>query len=520
MADKVLVGNKQAFRAKYGNDISNIQDAIDRLIAADQGRGLQTIYVPVDDSQAMTAAGGNSVTDPTSPRQNKEAIDAIYNSYTPQYLVLLGSIDVIPHQDLDNPAFNPERPDDDPDRQVPSDLPYACEATYSNNPGDFVGPTRVVSRLPDVTAAQNPAYLIHLLDLACRAVPLTHSDYAAYLGVSAAVWTQSTSLSLGAVFGSATAQQDVPPATSQWPANLLSSRSHFFNCHGAHLSSQYFGQSGDNYPVAHDAAYISGKLTPGTIAAAECCYGAELYDPASIPSGQTGIANVYLDEGAYCFWGSTTIAYGPDTSNAWADTICQYFLNSVLAGASIGRAALAARQTYVKNSPALSPTDLKTLAQFILLGDASVQCVESKAPAEESMRKYAVPGLSMILSKRLERIDRRSSLADEGFALSGSKAVAESSPSAQPSPDVLKMLNQLSVTARLQEPSVRSYRVRGGPEPKLRIMGLEAATTTTAFHLLSERTRRDERTGVVLLHILEIAESNGRMVRVRELFSR
>ena len=185
-----------------------------------------------------------------------------------------------------------------------------------------------------------------------------------------------------------------PPATDLWPNTLLALRSHFFNCHGAHFSSQYFGQSGDNYPVAHDAAYISGKLTPGTIAAAECCYGAELYNPSNLPTGQIGIANVYLEGGAYGFWGSTTIAYGPDTSNAWADTICQYFLTSVLAGASIGRAALVARQTYVKNSPAMSPTDLKTLAQFILLGDASVQCVQTKAPAEESMRKYVIPGTS------------------------------------------------------------------------------------------------------------------------------
>ena len=56
MTDKVVIGNNQALRTKYGNDISGIQDAINRLIASDQGRGLQTIYVPVDDPQAMSAA--------------------------------------------------------------------------------------------------------------------------------------------------------------------------------------------------------------------------------------------------------------------------------------------------------------------------------------------------------------------------------------------------------------------------------------------------------------------------------
>ena len=43
--------------------------------------------------------------------------------------------------------------------------------------------------------------------------------------------------------------------------------------------------------------------------AAECCYGAELYEPAKA-QGQAGIANTYLGEGAIGFLGSTTIAYG------------------------------------------------------------------------------------------------------------------------------------------------------------------------------------------------------------------
>src|SRR5713101_7104466 len=64
--------------------------------------------------------------------------------HTPQYIVLLGAVDVIPHQDLQNPAYNPGRPDDDPDQIVPSDLPYACAAPYSQNAADFIAPARVV----------------------------------------------------------------------------------------------------------------------------------------------------------------------------------------------------------------------------------------------------------------------------------------------------------------------------------------------------------------------------------------
>src|SRR5580692_156824 len=34
------------------------------------------------------------------------------------------------------------------------------------------------------------------------------------------------------------------------------------------------------YPDAHLATWIDGRVSAGTVVAAECCYGAELYDPA------------------------------------------------------------------------------------------------------------------------------------------------------------------------------------------------------------------------------------------------
>ena len=52
------------------------------------------------------------------------------------YLMLLGSIDVIPHQDLRNPVYADDK-EDDP--RAWGDLPYACEAPYSKDVADFVG---------------------------------------------------------------------------------------------------------------------------------------------------------------------------------------------------------------------------------------------------------------------------------------------------------------------------------------------------------------------------------------------
>ena len=61
-----------------------------------------------------------------------------------------------------------------------------------------------------------------------------------------------------------------------------------------------------------------------------------------------------------------------EDDNGSADLICQYFLQSVLKGASIGHATLMARQQYVANVAEMDATDLKTLAQFYLLGDPSI----------------------------------------------------------------------------------------------------------------------------------------------------
>ena len=54
---------------------------------------------------------GKAVKDPTSPRQNKEAIDVIFRAANPEYLMILGAPDVVPHQDMANPAYSPPADD-------------------------------------------------------------------------------------------------------------------------------------------------------------------------------------------------------------------------------------------------------------------------------------------------------------------------------------------------------------------------------------------------------------------------
>ncbi len=63
------------------------------------------------------------------------------------------------------------------------------------------------------------------------------------------------------------------------------------------------------------------------------------------------------------------------------DLICQYFVRAVRDGASLGRAALEARHRFASQLSHLDPSDLKTLIQFYLLGDPSIQPVEAPGHA-------------------------------------------------------------------------------------------------------------------------------------------
>jgi hypothetical protein len=374
--DKVLLTNRSALTAKYGAKLAAVDKAVAALAAADKARGLTTAVVNLDDAAVMKALGATAVTDATDPGQNKTAIDAVFHAYTPDYLVLLGSVDVVPQQPMRNPVYDGAN---DVDRFAPGDLPYACNAPFSDDASDFIGPDRVVGRIPDVTGATDPAALLAVLAVATKWKQRTRADYEDHLGITAKVWQKSTVLSLRNVFGAADIHTS-PTEGPAWEKAMLSRRVHFVNCHGADSDSQFYGQEGTNYPVAHQAKLVSGHVRAGTIAAAECCYGAQLWAPQGV-DGQEPMPIAYLRSGAFGFFGSSTIAYGPADSNGDADLVCQYFIESVLNGASLGRAALEARQKFVRGVTVLSPVNTKTLAQFSLLGDPSIQPVPTPTAA-------------------------------------------------------------------------------------------------------------------------------------------
>ncbi len=526
--DKIIVTNLSALQGKYGTaGVQKIQKAVQDLIAADKKRDLVTGLYLLNDQAAMQKVKAAPVTNPTDPQQNKTAVDAVYKAFAPDYILILGSNDIVPHQDLKNPMFSPGNDDDE---LAFGDLPYACEAPYSQNPGDFFGPTRVVGRLPDIVGAKDPKYLIDLLKLAASFKEHDADQYRAYFGISAAVWGKSTELSVANIFGTAKNLQKIPPKGPTWPTPSLQRLAHFINCHGSLADSHFYGQpasGAQSYPVALDATNLEQHISEGTVVAAECCYGAQLFDP-SLNDGQEGICSTYLGNKAYGFFGSTTIAYGPSDANDQADLICQYFLQSLLKGASLGRATLEARQKFLHTASLDDPSNVKTIAQFNLYGDPSVTPVKPVPAPTKGL------GLAAPLNVRLERVERRRDYFSRGLALAKSQPSLSQAVS-KPPPVISDALLKAAVDHGLRPKEILTFTVKTPPAAKSMPLGLVAkeifpsrvhvvfgATEETAPKTIAKRVVSGEKklppvVGIVALIVREI---NGTMASVKKIFSR
>ena len=455
--ETIWVTNYKALRTKYGVD-GAIQ-VWNTIVDTFGGYGF-------DLSDDADSWGYDPVTRVSSCRQNKNAIDVIFKACNPYYLIIIGASDVVPFQDLENTCMSLQ----DQDAHAWGDIPYACDAPYSKNPANFRAPTRVVGRIPDLVGASSPSYVVKLLKASAKAKSRRASDYESYLGVTAAVWKGSTSKSLDNIFGSDSDMQTSPTNGPVWTTAQMKSRAHFINCHGAEADPFYYGEKNGKFPKAHSAAFIAGKIAEGTVATAECCYGAELYDP-SVSDGQAGICSTYLDNGAYGFFGSSTIAYGPANGQGAADLITQYFMKHVLAGASLGRAVLQARQEYiaaeVSHSGAMDPVALKTLAQFYLLGDPTIHPVEKPEIPEEIGPVSLMKGLAKSVLESIDsRSQRRQDLIRNGAILLASAAYSRVSEKLKPSSSVKQALNSIASNLNLKDQSIRSFSVSGGVSAK------------------------------------------------------
>jgi hypothetical protein len=233
--------------------------------------------------------------------------------------------------------------------------------------------------------------------------------------LSAKVWKASTRLTVRALLGAGTKVLTSPPKGPAHPREALRSRIHLVNCHGNPLDPSFVGEwPQDVYADAMHSRKLTG-LRSGTVAAFECCYGAELYDPREIVPAVRSIAHAYLAQGASGVVASTTIAYGMPDDVSQADVLCRLFLEHVRRGASLGRAFLEARLAYVAGLSVADGFDKKTLAQFVLLGDPSIHPFAVAAPAVRPPRPKATGAARE--SGYAARSERRRRLVKAGAVL-------------------------------------------------------------------------------------------------------
>lgn len=485
MDDKIIVTHRGALTSKYGTKgMARIRTALTALVASDRKRGIRSRVVYLDDTVAMRKLKAKPMRTPTDRRAAKAAIDGVCRTANPDYLMILGAPDVIPHQNLANPVYSAG---DDDDVHASGDLPYACDAPYNVDPARFVGPTRVVGRLPDLTGATDPSHLLTLLKTASTWRSRPAAAYADYFGLTAAVWQGSTRLSLDAVFHDDSHLRLAPPAGPVHPKGELAAGMHFINCHGAQASSEFYGQRGQRYPVSLTTKSTTGRIKEATVASVECCFGAELYDSITLGLDEP-ICQSYLSQGAYAYLGSTTIAYGPATENGAADLVCQYFLRNILDGASTGRAMLMARQKFVGGSSQMDPIDLKTLAQFCLLGDPSVH------PVSVSGATTGAKGMDLDATERFQRGERRAKLRQVGVFLQKTKPTASRrQPGVRTSPTAKAALANIAKKSGLPAgQAFTAYKVKGAPVPRKGVPA-KLASAPSRYYLAvgTPKTRAD-----------------------------
>jgi hypothetical protein len=216
------------------------------------------------------------------------------------------------------------------------------------------------------------------------------------------------------------------------------------------------------------------------------------------------ICQSYLRQGAYGYVGSTTIAYGPADSNGSADLICQYFLHNVLEGASLGRAALLARQQFVENAAQMDPIDLKTLAQFCLYGDPSIH------PVIKPHAVHAPKDVGRADTERFQRSERRAKLKQTGDFLQKTKPTAS-----KPDSGHRVAVRSKSTLARIAaESGLRRsqpflpYKVKGAPQIRSAAKKVAAAPSRYYLTIGWPRSKGKDRYRIAVV----AKELNGRIV--------
>ncbi|MEO0142969.1 MAG: C25 family cysteine peptidase [candidate division WOR-3 bacterium] len=341
---RMLILSGKDFLVKEIGDSKSVEEAVKDYIKKRKGYQIEFIYF--DQSNRFRIKPAKK--DPGAIRDFIQSIEASWGSV--DFLLLLGGDKVVPFFRLPNPCA-------DDDRSVLSDNPYA------SRDDDFLIPERVCARIPD---NRNADFIIKQLNKSFKMVNKS-------FGMTAKVWKEA-SKNVYQQIGDVKDLKISPPITSDKFQSVWLQEKDFlyFNLHGSDISSNWYGQEGDNYPIALTPKNI---VDASGVVASEACYGAYIINK----SENNAISLRFLSQDdVLCFCGSTTIAYGPPVPpSTEADLLVKYFLEYVKQGITVGEAFKNAKLDFarkmIRRHGFLDDDDQKTLLQFVLYGDPLIR---------------------------------------------------------------------------------------------------------------------------------------------------
>lgn len=389
---QVILTSRRMLTERYGADAFR---AIDRrlkaLAVALHRRGVPTYCAYFDDPAALQLdrdlAFAPAAPDPASVRDLVRTMASGLEGRGQALgtLLLLGGDEVVPFHRLPNPI-----PDDDD--VVLSDNPYA-----SDDAG-YVLPQRIVARIPNGADA-SPQLLLRQLDrmleyhqtgtlrtaaaheksgLFGQMLSARRNQAQRYAGYAAEIWSEPSREVLNALHTEATLETSPPLTDATFtPGQFAGRRVIYLNLHGAAGLSGFYGQPNTIWPGA--ATRLPVALRPeqlvdlpltGSLVLSEACYGAELAGRSVANS----IPLRALFEGALAFVGATVNAYGTMTMPlAAADLLFQrmaiHLAHGLPLGVALHHARLEFAQTMYQRQGYLDDVDIKTLIEFLILGD-------------------------------------------------------------------------------------------------------------------------------------------------------
>lgn len=390
---QVILSSRIGLQRRLGADgFAAVDRRLQHYAAALRRRGVAAHVCYADDAASLQL--GDGISAPAAQGEAgalRDVLRALSGSLAERgrelgAVMLVGGDEIVPFHRLPNPI-----PDDDV--VVLSDNPYA-----SDDPGYLV-PQRIVSRLPEGDGG-DPALLFAQLDrltayhygsrpaprlsrtaLSLPGLRQLRSASAPEMlsaGYCAEIW-QETSRAVLDAFAPAARLNSSPPldAASFDTRTLLGRRLLYMNLHGAAGLPNFYGQpdavwpgAASRLPIALRPDQLDAEIVDGALLLSEACYGAELAGRTI----QSSIPLRALAGGALAVVGATVNAYGSlATPLIGADLLFQRMLAQLARGAPIGRALHQARvefaQEMYRRQGFLDDVDIKTLIEFVLLGD-------------------------------------------------------------------------------------------------------------------------------------------------------